>query len=301
MEVNNMKHHKLLIFVITMVVIMVSSVGMAQISGSADTAKEGSLLIWPTVRTDNGNETYIVMNNNASNAVYLKCFWEIKETPGNSASQCVLSNFVIQLFPYSPITFRASDGTRLDQQGVAVGMGSSKKGALKCWAVDETRRKQISWNHLSGFAIIVKGDNTLPAGATPTTSAWEYSAWRFAANVIDSSGQFADGFWVGPVVDVGGAAANKLNLKASPTTVVSTSNCPAPYTASGCSLTNAAYDACPKYLEFNFLAEPSGVNNTDGYAFSNLALVPCKSDLTGVNLNTRTKAAYTILNENNVI
>ena len=39
---------------------------------------------------------------------------------------------------------------------------------------------------------------------------------------------------------------------------------------------------------------------TDGYAFNNLALVPCKTDLTGAALNTKTKVVYTIWNENNV-
>jgi hypothetical protein len=322
-----MKKNKLLIFVMAMMVIMVSSLGLAQINGGADTSKEGSLLIWPTVKTDSGNETYIVMNNNSPGDVYVKCYWEVKSLSLNSIyheltnqlygtlfyswlnsfdipaaatdNQCVVSDFTFQLGAHSPLIFRASNGSSLDQQGVAAGMGYSNKGALKCWAVDETGRKQISWNHLSGFAIIVRGDNTLPANATPTTSAWQYSAWRFAANVINSSGAFADGFWVGPVADVSGGA-NTMNLKASPTTVVNPVNCPSPYTASGCSLLNAAYDSCPKYMEFNFLAEPSGANETDGYAFNNLALVPCKTDLTGVTLNTKTKVNYTIWNENNV-
>jgi hypothetical protein len=131
----------------------------------------------------------------------------------------------------------------------------------------------------------------------PPTTAWQYNAWRFAANVIDSTGTFADGFWMGQTVDTG-YDVNQLALKASPTTVVSSSNCPGPdYTAAGCSLLNAAYDVCPKYLSFEFLAEPSGPTKTDGYAFNNLALAPCKSDLSELTSNTKTRLRYTIWNE----
>jgi hypothetical protein len=303
-----MKSNKFLLLAMILLVLMASSTGLAQISGSADTSKEGSLLIWPTVQTNSGSETYIIINNSSPNDVFIKCYWEVKDIPADPTSQGLLSDFAIQLSGYSPIIFRASDGSSLDNLDVAAGMGYSEKGALKCWAVDETMRKQISWNHLSGFAIIVQGDNTLPAWGgdmetpppTSTTSAWQYSAWRFAANVISSDGAFADGFWVGPVADVGGATTNTMNLKASPTTVVTPANCPKPYDESTCSLPNAAYDACPKYVTFNFLAEPSGAYKTNGYAFNNLALVPCKADLTGATLKTKTQLVYTIWNEKNV-
>jgi len=295
-----MKSYKFLLFVMTLLVIMASSPGLAQITGRADASKEGSLLIWPTVQTDSGKETYIFINNSSPDDVFVKCYWEVKDIPADPTSQGLLFNFAMQLFGSSPIIFRASDGSSLDDLGVAAGMGYSEKGALKCWAVDDTLRKQISWNHLSGFAIIVQGDNTLPAGTeTATTSAWQYSAWRFAANVIDSSGAFADGFWAGPVVDAG-EAVNTMNLKASPTTVVDPANCDRPYNESGCYLPNAAYDSCPKYVTFDFLAEPSGEKKTDGYAFNNLAIVPCKADLTGMTLNTKTQLVYTIWNEKGV-
>ncbi len=291
-----MKSNKLTIFVMTLLMIMASSPCFAQIDGSANTSKEGSLLIWPTVQTDNGNETYIIMNNSSPNDVFVKCYWEVKDIPSDPTSQSRISSFAIQLAGFSPLIFRASDGSSLDNLGVAAGMGFSEKGALKCWAVNESVNKQISWNHLSGSAIIVQGDGTLPGStATSTSSAWQYSAWRFAANVIASDGQFADGFWAGEIGDV-----NKLALKASPTTVVDPAYCPAPYSLSACSLPNAAYDACPKYLSFDFLSEPSGTKKTDGYAFNNLALVPCKTDLTGDTQNIRTQLLYTIWNEQSV-
>jgi len=275
--------------------VMVSSYGLAQINGVTNTAKEGSLLIWPKVQTNDGNETYIIINNNSPKDVHVQCYWEVKYDRSDPVSQCILDPFVIHIFGNAPVVFRASDGSSLDGRAVGGAMDISEKGALKCWAVDPTAGKQISWNHLTGFAIIVNSDVISTDAKTPPSSAWEYSAWRFAANVIDSSGNFADGFWVGAVTD--GASSNVLKLKASPTMIVDPAKCPGPdYTAAGCSLPNAAYDACPKYLTFDFLAEPSGPSKADGLAFNNLALVPCKEDL----IDPSTKITYTIWNENEV-
>lgn len=296
-----MKKCALVTLIMAFLMVMGSSCSVAQVTGAADTAKEGSLLIWPKAQTNDGNETYIVITNNASNDVHVQCYWEVKDVRGDPTSQCLLAPFVVHLFGFNPVVFRASDGSGLDGRAVAGGMGFSEEGALKCWAVDPTDQRQISWNHLTGFAIIVNSDTTLDDVTTPPTSGWEYSAWRFAANVIDSSGKFADGFWVGAVTGVNGASTNMLSLKASPTTVVTPANCPGPdYTAAGCSLPNAAYDACPKYLTFSFLAEPSGPAKADGWVFNNLSLVPCKEDLTNGAANLNTKITYTIWSENEV-
>jgi hypothetical protein len=296
-----MKKRMLLTLVVVFLIVSAASHGFAQINGAADTSKEGSLLIWPKVQTTDGKETYIIISNNSPNEVCVKCFWEVKDARPDPTSQCLFSDFAMQLSPYTPLFFRASDGSGLDNRSVAGGMGNSEEGALKCWAVSPSGHEQISWNHLSGLAIIVDSDNTAPGVSAPPSSAWEYSAWRFATNVIDSSGNFADGFWVGLVTGVSSDTSNQMNLKASPTTVVSTASCPGPdYSAAGCSLPNAAYDACPKYMSFDFLTEPSTPQLTNGYAFNNLALVPCKTDLTDVTLNLKTKLLYTIWNENNV-
>jgi hypothetical protein len=299
-----MKKCALVTLMMAFLVVMASSYGLAQISGAANTSKEGSLLIWPKIQTNDGNETYIMLTNNSPNEVQVQCFWEIKDVPGNPVSQCLQAPFVMHLSGNTPIVFRASDGAGLDGRAVAAPMDRAEKGVLKCWAVDPTASKQISWNHLGGFAVIVNSDATAPDVTTSPTSAWEYSAWRFAANVTDFSGVFVDGFWVGPVT-AAGYDANVLNLKASPTTTAIQANCPGPtYSASGCNQPNAAYDACPKYLTFDFLAEPSGPTKTDGTDFNNLALVPCKDDLTCTDdctaANPSTKINYTVWNENEV-
>jgi hypothetical protein len=295
-----MKKCALVILIMAFLMVMGSSCGFAQINGRADTSKEGSLLIWPKVQTNDGNETYITITNNSSKDVHVQCYWEVKDVRSDPMSQCLLTPFVIHLFGFNPVVFRASDGFGLDGRAVAGPMGSSEVGALKCWAVDPTDERQISWNHLTGFAVIVNSDTTQDDISTPPTSGWEYSAWRFAANVIESSGAFADGFWMGPTVS-GGASANKLNLKASPTTVVNPATCPGPgYNAAGCSQPNAAYDACPKYLTFAFLAEPTEPGKANGWVFNNLALAPCKEDLTDTAANLNTKISYTIWNENEI-
>lgn len=288
-----MRRYIIAALVTAFMMVAASPDGSAQISGAADTSKEGSLLIWPKIQTDNGTETYILLTNNSSNKVCVKCYWEVKQARTNPAGPCLLSDFAMRLSARNSVMFRASDGCDLSGRGVAAGMGTGEEGVLKCWAVDRTLRKQISWNHLSGFAIVTK-----PFLAKRPQNAWQYSAWRFAANVIDSSGNFADGFWIGEVAGVGGADVNIMSLKASPTTVVTPANCPGPdYSAAACSLPNAAYDACPKYLTFDFLAEPTQGSTTDGFAVNNLALVPCKSDLTGDTLSLKTKIEYTIWNE----
>lgn len=290
----------LTLVVVAFLMIMASSPCLAQINGAAGTSKEGSLLIWPRVQTTDLNETYIFMTNNSPNDVTVKCYWEVKDDRNDPASQSLLADFAVQLYGYNTIVFRASDGTSLDNRGVAAGMGS-EEGALKCWAVDPSMRRQISWNHLSGSAVIVNSDNTASGVTAPPTSTWQYNAWRFAANVIASDGTFADGFGVGPLVDAGDGA-NTLNLKASPTTVVDPRYCVGPdYIDSYCHLSNAAYDACPKYLTYNFLAEPSGATKMDGNAFNSLALVPCKSDLTDVTQSVGTKLVYTLWNEQAVM
>jgi hypothetical protein len=270
----------------------------AQITGVTDTSKEGSLLVWPFAQTTGGSETFVTIVNNSAKPVSVQCFWEVKDIRTDPKSGCLLYGFVLPLGEHTPLTFRASDGSGLDNRAVAGGMGYAEEGTLRCWAVDPTGRKQISWNHLGGSAVVVNKDNTAPGVTGQPTTSWEYSAWRFAANVIDSSGAFADGFWVGEVADVSGELFNRLNLKASPTTVVTPANCPGPdYSAAGCSLPNAAYDACPRYLTFDFLANTSAASKTDGFAFNSLALAPCKANLTGDTLDLRTRLVYGVWNE----
>ena len=84
---------------------------------------------------------------------------------------------------------------------------------MKCWAVDASAENQISWNYLKGEGIVVD---------FVANSAWEYNAYRFAANQTRKTA-------------VGQAGRLALN---------------------GAIQGGAAgYDACPSYILFDFLAE----------------------------------------------
>jgi hypothetical protein len=349
-----MKKSMLVALVMASLTFMASSCGFAQTAytGIADTSKEGSLLVWPLIQTNDGNETYIIITNSIKGdgndtPVDIKCYWEYRQFPPdpNSSGYCGLSDMIFYLSANNPLIFKASDGTGLDGRGLVPPMGSGMKGALKCWAIDPTDRIQIAWNHLSGYAVIVDSDNATMS-AVPKKSAWEYSAWRFAANILDRSDNatYLDGFWVGKS-EVGGDAFNQLKLtganklvvanSATPSpcpanttpikvknsfdalgnpippytyycvSSVSAANCPWPYENAACDIASGVYDACPKYLTFDFLSEPSSPSGTDGWAFNHLALLPCKEDLrydadaSGL-VDFPTRLSFSVWNENEV-
>jgi len=328
-----MKKSMLVVLVMALMTLMANSSGLADVTGRADTSKEGSLLIWPLVQTNDGNETYIFITNSDAGGewkddngdlVSIKCYWEVRpDEYDGSGNSCPISDAVFYLSFGNPLIFKASDGTNLNGDGVVPGIGEGMKGMLKCWAIDPTDTNQISWNHLSGYAIIIAPEQTAPG--VDKDSAWKYSAWRFAANVVeDANGTiFADGFWVGknilgndpfntlrlwganrvitstatsaPVCPPGGGVdccpsttfGIKMGRTFNPTVYtyycvqkVNSSKCQFPYSAPACDKQGGAYDACPSYLLFDFLAEPSdGNGNGDGHARNYLALAPCKEDL----------------------
>ncbi len=320
-----MKKSILVAVVIAFMTLMASWYSFADVTGVADTSKEGSLLIWPLVQTNGGNETYIVITNSevGGNAsleqwdwlVNIKCYWEARTVPyDGSGSFCPIKDAVFKLSMNNPLIFKASDGTNLtDEEGVVPGIGDEQKGALKCWAVSADDAHQMSWNHLSGYAIIVE-DAENPS----LTSAWKYSAWRFAANVVaDADGTtFVDGPWLGPSVGVENPnkpgtdyLSNVIQLWGANKVVGASVSCPRGttkirrdtaeylcvqladpddctaenlYLEESCAKPLGAYDACPQYLVFNFPAEPlSPGDDDDGHALNYLALAPCKEDLRG--------------------
>lgn len=345
--------------------LMASSVCFGDITGVADTSKEGSLLIWPLIQTNDGNETYIVITNSTGGGnaeedrlVNIKCYWEVRDvTVEPEGNACPLNDLVFNLSVTNPLIFKASNGENLLGKKVIAGaIGTGMKGMLKCWAVNPSERAQIAWNHLSAYAIIVKEEPTPPSGLE---SAWKYSAWRFAANLTsDENGtEPLEGFWVGRS-ESAGANHNELHLYGAWTVAVSSSfpkppacsqgsqpdgtccptgtigilmkrsdtapdyqysylciqrvapgdlrNCQWPYdddNVTRCKKVKGVYDACPQYLTFDFLAEPSSEEATDGYAINYLALAPCREDLRDDEngpgkVDTATRLVFTIYNQN---
>jgi hypothetical protein len=329
-----MRKSMVVILVMACLVFMASSYGFAQttngVTGIADTTKEGSLLIWPLIDTHDPYDTYIMIANSGPVAgkysikdkeVNIKCYWEVKGDPGDPLSTCYLSDFVISLSTYASVIFKASNGEGLDGRGIASGIGYDQTGTLKCFAIDGNDTAQISWNHLSGYAIIKDGEDV-------STTALQYPAWRFAANLVfTKTGLFVDSYSVGKIAtdpdnatsnygelrlagcnqlranDLCPAGMKPFTIKAGKTMCVMAVNqqCNKPACLSNANSRKAVYDACAQYLIFDFLAEPSSPTADDGWALNYLSLTPCKEDLrNGATYDFLTRLQFSIWNENEV-
>jgi len=321
-----MKKSILIVSVIAFMTLMAGCCCFADVTGVTDTSKEGSLLIWPLIQTNDGNETYIVITNSEAGGnetrqefdslVSIKCYWEVRAVPYEESygDLCKTRDAMFMLSINNTYMFRASDGMSLDgEDGRVTGIGYEKKGMLKCWAATPDDANQISWNHLSGYAIIVKPTEPPGPPPLPLDSAWKYSAWRFAANVVEdvNGTTFVDGPWLGRTQGAN-FKSSRIDLKGANKVVDASGTCPtgtvkirfndadylcvqradpaecncdepelACFTQSECSKPGGAYDACPQYLLFNFLAEPSPGDENFGHARNYLALAPCKEDLRG--------------------
>ncbi len=226
-----------------------------------DTTKQGSLLIWPKIITTGTQDTYIAIYNSYSSAVNVKCYWEYKDlnpdpVTGTTRNGCVNTDFQFRLTSGQPAVFKASTGEHLWDVSYAKSppiapFEQGNEGILKCWAVDAEAQNQISWNSLKGEAIIVDFANG---------SAWEYNAYRFAANVPR-----------GNPVGTGGT----LLLNGGYQDAV-------------------GYDACPSYLVIDFPAE-SATSQSDLTLIP--CIQDLKQDGAG---STKTKATFTIWNYNEI-
>jgi hypothetical protein len=135
----------------------------------ANTSKKGSLLIWPLIKVTPA-DTIIKLNNEYFKSVKVKCAYRM---PFPSRHQ----DWVLELLPNQPISWRASTGRRPDGKAILQdgesppGLERGTAATLVCWAVDAATQ-QIAWNWLTGDAIVGEG----------TKQHWQYSAWRFAVN-----------------------------------------------------------------------------------------------------------------------
>jgi len=205
---------------------IMSSLCLAQSSTNVtDITKEGSLLIWPKIVTTNGQDTYISISNSRGSSVNVKCYWEYKDKVGEAQytyarGDCYHTDFQFRLTHNQPFVFSALTGEQIfdsDQPEIAA-FGPDSEGILKCWAVNADATQQLALNYLKGEATIIN---------LAANTAWEYNAYRFAANNASS------GTAVG--------TAGTLNLSGS-TSV-------------------ASYDACPSYILFDFLAQGDNVSS----------------------------------------
>lgn len=230
-----------------------------------DTSKEGSLLIWPKIVTTNGQDTYIAIFNSGSRSVDVKCYWEYKDLQKQNSTPvtrngCSHLDFQFRLTKLHPLVFRASDGEHLWDD-----TNVWRVPSVSAFGKDEE-------GVLKCWAVDASAENQISWNylkgeaiivSIDGTSAWEYNAYRFAAkNAVDraSVGQ------AGRIdLNGGGTVANPV----------------------------VGYDACPSYIVFDFLAESDNVT-------SDLNLVPCIQNLKQEGTSTKTKATFTIWNQNEV-
>jgi len=242
----------------------------------ANTSKKGSLLIFPLIKVGqkDSQDTIITISNdfvgNPYGYVRLQCVWK---TPKG----CACSKFDFRLTDNQPISFSAKTGKGIDNNPVtskkpivqvqAFPNDGSNVGELKCWAINGTTKNPISFNWLSGDAIIGEDDN----------ESWEYSAWRFAV-----------GYGVANLATVPNSIVNNvgtLRLTGLPTT----------------------YDACPQKTIYNFVEQapnpaaatyPESTDTPGGFRTvdNRVTLIPCKQDCL-TRTNTVVRASLDVHNE----
>ena len=142
----------------------------------ANTSQKGSLLIWPSITTEDGWDTIIMIGNDNTAGTTIKCLWM-------DWWQSVW-NFEFPITANQPVWFKASDGSGGPSSNAVNGFGYDNIGELKCFAIsfpanDGAPEQQIAWNHLYGSAIIFNAERGI---------AFEYPAWAFTARGNVSTG-----------------------------------------------------------------------------------------------------------------
>ncbi len=168
-----MKRCMLIVFIAIVAVSLFGTACLAQLDRTvADTAKKGSLLVWPLIKVNSATSTNttIKLSNDYYQSVKVKCFYRYA-FPYSDAS------WVFTLMPNQQVSWVASTGKSvgksfLNAMGSPPAVASGKSATLKCWAVNDAETNGIAWNWLAGEAIVYE----------PNNAAWEYSAWRFAVN-----------------------------------------------------------------------------------------------------------------------
>lgn len=123
--------------------------------------KTGSLLVFPFVNVTESVDTVIAITNSHYLEVNVLC-------QHRSVSDEV-SGAVFPVGGRDTVWFSLGTGGGSMPSPLSVG----EEGEIKCWAVDASGTKQISWNYLQGLAEITDDEGDI----------WlHYSSWNFAAN-----------------------------------------------------------------------------------------------------------------------
>jgi hypothetical protein len=139
-----------------------------------NTSQKGSLLIFPLITLDDGEDTIIRISNDANTGIDVTCYY-INERKGRR-------DFHFRMTRKQPIWFSVKNhgGTFPVAQFPTNGTfpGDDSAGALLCWATDAALSTQISHNHLSGTATVVLAEG---ANGTAFQVAFTYPSWNFTA------------------------------------------------------------------------------------------------------------------------
>jgi len=255
-----MKKCTLVTLIMAVSIAILSSWCPAQTYTVTDITKQGSLLIWPKIVTAGaigaGTDTLVMISNSYGSSVDVKCYWESKQdlsTPYNAA----YSNCDTPDFQFRLTGNQPVVFSAKTGEHLWDAVITKGPGSFAAFGTD-------NMGLLKCWAVDASAEhqiswNFLKGEAiivdANNLSAWEYNAYRFAAAPAQRQ-------YVG--------TAGTLNLNGT-----------------------TAYDACPSYILFDFLAESDNVS-------SDLTLVPCGQNLKQEGGSTVTKATFTIWNENEI-
>jgi len=245
------------------VVLMLAMANIASAKPSvANTSQKGSLLVFPKI---------IAFDNGTSGTAGVDTYVMIGNdgTSGKWIKCYWMDNnqtsydFMFYLTPNQPVVFSSFYGYYGATPAVEVPPFLGV-GALTCWVSKEDDSQPQNYNHLYGNAMVsnLKGAD---AGTT-----FFYNAYSFQA--------IGDTLFSTLTDDSGG-----IQLR---------------FTGDTPPVANRGYDACPKYLVFNFI--PYGVSVFGEPYYPDLTLWPCRQDLRQDRIPTCTKAKFDIWNENEV-
>jgi len=150
----------------------------------ANTSQKGSLLIWPLVDIDNGNETFIEISNDSSRLVHVECYY-VNEKKGR-----VDFDFELTGKATASWAVKSMDGDQVNPPAFPTGgswggpapypVANANRGELVCFAVNPDVTGQIAFNHLTGNATVTHTPAD-PVVAPDQQSVFRYNSWAFVA------------------------------------------------------------------------------------------------------------------------
>ena len=151
------------------VAVALMSTSALAVSPYGNSQQKGSLLVFPRIDVSHGRDTLILITNDYSGEVNVKCYYQ--STDGSDITKKWRTDFQFRLTQNHPAHFWASTGqsigdsvfkqnvARMQDWANSTDYSSSAKppeaGELKCWATNAAGTAEIHHNHLVGMATVV--------------------------------------------------------------------------------------------------------------------------------------------------